>query len=150
MNADGSINKGLHVGILFLIIAVLYVLSPVDLVPDVFLGPGFLDDAALVYILWRAYKNLKTARRAREHFARQGRQAGPDAAGGAAAARPPHDVLGVSPGASREEIRKAYVRLAHQYHPDRVQHLGEEFRILAEEKFKEIQAAYQELSARAS
>jgi DnaJ-class molecular chaperone len=35
--------------------------------------------------------------------------------------------------------------LAGQYHPDKVSHLGEEFRQLAEKRFKEIQVAYQEL-----
>ena len=31
----------------------------------------------------------------------------------------PHAILGVSAGASREEVRSAYVRLAKIYHPDR-------------------------------
>jgi DnaJ like chaperone protein len=34
------------------------------------------------------------------------------------------------------------------YHPDKVIHLGEEFRELAENRFKEIQKAYQELRPR--
>ena len=49
--------------------------------------------------------------------------------------------------ATKEEIKAAYKRLASQYHPDKVSHLGEEFRVLAEQKFKEIQRAYQELSS---
>ena len=32
-----------------------------------------------------------------------------------------------------------------KYHPDRVMHLGEEFRALADKRFKEIQQAYMEL-----
>ncbi|MBW1817978.1 MAG: DnaJ domain-containing protein [Deltaproteobacteria bacterium] len=44
------------------------------------------------------------------------------------------------------EIRKAYRELANRYHPDKVNHLGEEFRDLAEERFKEVQTAYQELT----
>ncbi|MBK8049301.1 MAG: DnaJ domain-containing protein [Anaerolineales bacterium] len=35
--------------------------------------------------------------------------------------------------------------MAKQYHPDRVTHLGPEFQSLAEEKMKEINAAYQAL-----
>ncbi len=59
--------------------------------------------------------------------------------------RSPYDVLGVGPGASREEIRAAYRRLVQQYHPDRVANLAPEFRELAEQRMKEINAAYQQL-----
>jgi len=52
-----------------------------------------------------------------------------------------YQVLGVSRGASTEEIRKAYRKLAMQYHPDRnPDDKG------AEERFKEINEAYQVLS----
>ena len=57
----------------------------------------------------------------------------------------PHRVLGVEPGANQEEIRRAYRRLANQYHPDKVAHLGADLRHLAEQKFKAIQAAYEML-----
>ncbi len=51
-----------------------------------------------------------------------------------------YKVLGVSQSASEEEIKKAYRRLAHQYHPDKSG--GDEA------KFKEINEAYQVLSDR--
>lgn len=50
--------------------------------------------------------------------------------------------LGLKKGASAEEIKKAYRKLSMQYHPDKVRHLGEEFRAIAEEKMKEINAAH--------
>ncbi len=53
-----------------------------------------------------------------------------------------YEVLGVDPDASDEEIKRAYRELAKKYHPDRVAHLGEEFRELAHRKFLEIQEAY--------
>jgi len=53
-----------------------------------------------------------------------------------------YEVLGLEPGASQEEIKKAYRKLSMKYHPDKVRHLGEEFRIIAEKKMKEINAAY--------
>ncbi len=59
----------------------------------------------------------------------------------------PYEVLGLSEGASREEIKAAYRRLAKQYHPDRLTSLGEEFRVIAEQKMKRINAAYEILMA---
>ncbi|PID47362.1 MAG: DnaJ family protein [Proteobacteria bacterium] len=51
-----------------------------------------------------------------------------------------YETLGVSKGASSDEIKKAYRRLARKYHPDINKDKG------AEEKFKEINAAYEILS----
>jgi DnaJ like chaperone protein len=50
--------------------------------------------------------------------------------------------LGLEPGADMETIKKAYRKLSMQYHPDKVAHLGAEFGKVAEEKMKEINAAY--------
>ena len=62
--------------------------------------------------------------------------------------RSPYEVLGVESGASQEEISSAYRRLVQQYHPDRVADLGPELREVAEQRMKEINAAYQELKQR--
>ncbi|CAM4051704.1 DnaJ C-terminal domain-containing protein [Campylobacter armoricus] len=51
-----------------------------------------------------------------------------------------YDTLGVSKNATADEIKKAYRKLARQYHPDINKESG------AEEKFKEINAAYEILS----
>lgn len=51
-------------------------------------------------------------------------------------------VLGLEKGAGFDEIKKAYRKLSMQYHPDKVGHLGEEFKGVAEEKMKEINVAY--------
>lgn len=52
-----------------------------------------------------------------------------------------YKVLGVSPDASDEELRKAYRKLALEHHPDRVAKLGDDVRRAAEKKFQEINAA---------
>lgn len=55
-----------------------------------------------------------------------------------------HEVLGVNPRASVPEITKAYRSLVSQYHPDKVAQLGAEIRHVAEEKTKQLNAAYEE------
>lgn len=51
-------------------------------------------------------------------------------------------VLKVSPDATPEQIQEAYRLQISQYHPDKVARLGEELKVLAEKKSKEINAAY--------
>ncbi len=55
----------------------------------------------------------------------------------------PYDILGVSPNASDDEIKKAYRELSRKYHPDA--NAGNPLADLAEEKFKEVQEAYDEI-----
>lgn len=53
--------------------------------------------------------------------------------------------LGLSRGASPAEIKSAWRNLSKEHHPDRVTHLGEEFRRVAEERMRKINAAYDTL-----
>ncbi|MDX9941495.1 MAG: TerB family tellurite resistance protein [Bacteroidales bacterium] len=53
-----------------------------------------------------------------------------------------YKILEIKPDASEEEIKKAFRAMALKHHPDRVSHLGEEFQKAAEEKFQQVNQAY--------
>jgi DnaJ like chaperone protein len=77
------------------------------------------------------------------------------AAGGGAgyAPRPSRDseigealsALGLPRGATADDAKRAWRQLSMENHPDRVAHLGDEFRQLAEERMRKINAAYETL-----
>ena len=55
----------------------------------------------------------------------------------------PYQVLGISPSASNEEVKKAYREMSRKYHPD--SYNDNPLAGLAEEKFKEVQEAYEQI-----
>lgn len=55
----------------------------------------------------------------------------------------PYEVLGVPRNASNDEVKKAYRQLCKKYHPD--SYVDNPLADLAEEKFKEVQAAYDQI-----
>lgn len=56
-----------------------------------------------------------------------------------------YKILEIDSSASNEELKKAYRRMAVKYHPDKVSHLGEEFRKTADEKFSKVNEAYEKI-----
>jgi DnaJ like chaperone protein len=52
-------------------------------------------------------------------------------------------VLEISPSATDEEVKSAYRRMAMKHHPDKVATLGPDVQKAAEEKFRQIQQAYE-------
>jgi DnaJ like chaperone protein len=56
-----------------------------------------------------------------------------------------YKILEIEPAATDEEVKKAYRRMAMKYHPDKVSHLGDEFRKTADEKFKSVNEAYEKI-----
>ena len=56
----------------------------------------------------------------------------------------PYSILGVSPGASDEEVKNAYRNLARRYHPDNYDD-NNPLKDLAKDKMQEINAAYDEI-----
>lgn len=57
----------------------------------------------------------------------------------------PYKVLGISPSASNEEVKKAYKSLAQKYHPDKNEGPMKEY---AESRMKEVNEAYDEILRR--
>ena len=145
---------------LIYVILILYIISPYDLLPDFFVGLGWIDDLILLgglYWYHFFYRPAKAKARYENAYRQegQGRQSKTynenqkDAQKDERfSRRDPYDILGVNRHASAGEIKNAYRKLANKYHPDKVDHLGEEFKKLAEKKFKDIQEAYQKLTVK--
>jgi len=122
--------------ILICLFAGLYLISPIDAFPD-FALIGFVDDLFIlvlaVYLLrsWLPQRQHQKSKRAEgENRART---------------KDPYHILGIDQRANKEEIERAYKRLAAKYHPDKVTHLGKDFQELAHRKFIEIQKAYRQV-----
>lgn len=57
----------------------------------------------------------------------------------------PYAILGLRQGVTKEEVKKAYRRLAMKYHPDKVANMSEEVQKNAARQFREINAAYEQI-----
>ena len=152
------------VTILLIILAVLYALSPYDILPDFLVGWGWLDDLVILGLLWRYLFFKKKKPFLFKNSFQQTRQNYGNPFEGEHSKKTesdphsrfkngyvqwdPYKVLGIEADASRTEIKQAYRQLANKYHPDKVLHLGDEFKELAEKRFKEIEEAYRELMSK--
>jgi curved DNA-binding protein CbpA len=56
-----------------------------------------------------------------------------------------YELLGVDPAAPAEEIKRAFRQEIARYHPDKVQHLGQEFQDMAANRAAELTEAYRTL-----
>ena len=133
---------------LWIVLALLYVLSRIDLIPDVIGGWGWIDDIVVLVILWRYLAKMRRMRDGAPFESNGQAQQNHQSQAGTekrSAPKDPYEVLGLPPNASQAEIKAAYRKLVNQYHPDKVAHLGAEFQKLAEERFKQIQDAYAKL-----
>lgn len=144
--------------ILIYLILILYLISPYDLLPDFFVGLGWLDDLVVAAVLFWYHYHYRPAK-AKTQYEKASYQKGEGRrnegfqerynrawAGEQTSKQDPYQILGVSRNASLEDIKSAYRKLALKYHPDKVNHLGDEFKTLAEKRFKEIQEAYNHLA----
>ena len=136
---------------LLILLGLLYFLSPYDFFPDFFVGWGWIDDLIVLWFLWRFFKHFGPGGfrsggvDGEKHRSFENKQKSDSRIRENSTSQDPYAVLGIERSASPEEIKKAYKKLANKYHPDKVHHLGDDFKKLAEEHFKEIQEAYQKL-----
>ena len=54
-------------------------------------------------------------------------------------------ILEIDPSTSDKQVKEAYRKMANKYHPDKVAHLGRKIQTVAEEKFKSVNDAYQQI-----
>ena len=156
----------LYLKIVLIIFGLAYLISPVDIIPDLLLPfVGWIDDGvviASIYYLIRfgklpsfffkkqnsfkqptgqnhtdftSQKETNKKRSYQQSNRKRSSQSIPT----------PHEVLGITPDASKKEIQNAYKQAIKKYHPDKLSHLGKDFSNLANEKFLEIQKAYDTL-----
>ncbi len=56
-----------------------------------------------------------------------------------------YKILEIDKSASDAEVKKAFRSMAKKYHPDKLQHMDEAYRKGAEEKFRKVQEAYEQI-----
>ncbi len=56
-----------------------------------------------------------------------------------------YKILEIDKSSTDDDVKKAYRKMAMKYHPDKVSHLGDEYRKTAEEKFKKVNEAYEKI-----
>ena len=133
-----------------------YIASFVDLLPDWIPIVGWIDDIIVAFALVWFFTTWLPKNRSRIYWFTPNAQARPQAgpgnsAGGSASFGAgsskgefdPFEALDLSPGASADEVKKAYREMLSKYHPDKVSHLGSEFQNIAHEKALDIQKAYE-------
>ncbi len=145
--------------VLPLIFVLLYMLSPFDLLPDFFVGPGWVDDLVLIGALIWFLRARRSGETLGDFYRRYGAYKRPSPGQGEGRygerrdrkafsgyeEENPFKILGVESGASPDEIKAAYRRAVAKYHPDKVTHLGKEFQEMAHRKLVAIQRAYEAL-----
>jgi uncharacterized membrane protein YkvA (DUF1232 family) len=151
----------LYYKIIVIILGLAYLVSPWDILPEAIASYlGLIDDffviSTIVYILkynrlpdlgflnkFKGFKSNKNQNNYQEQSAQQQKNASKQKPNNNS--KDPYEILEIPPGSSKADIHLAYKAAIKKYHPDKVSHLGEEFAHLANEKFLDIQKAYDSL-----
>lgn len=139
---------------LAIVLWIIYFLSPIDLIPDFIPGIGRLDDLILLFfLLYSLFKRGASDSQESSGYHNYGQgsfryeseQSDDGSRERSHEPRDPYRILGLDRSATVEDIKRAYRTQATRYHPDKVSHLGEEFQVLAKQKFQDIQWAHETL-----
>ncbi|NOZ67962.1 MAG: DnaJ domain-containing protein [Deferribacteres bacterium] len=116
---------------IWLILLLIYIISPLDLFP------GFIDDIVAMGILYYlSYRKAAQKRQETRSYSGTREDPGSDPyrrGRETLSLEEAYRTLGVSPGASWEEVKKAYREKVSKCHPDKVSHLSEELQEKARE-----------------
>ncbi len=173
----------LYLKIILILFGVAYLISPVDIIPDLLLPYiGWLDDGVILWTVYylirygrlpnyffknrnsfvnrssqkpethqKTYTQKNQAKTKQEKSSSNGKKykshgnTEKQSKSETTIPKTAWEILGLQKGAGKKEIQNAYREAIKKYHPDKLSHLGEEFSSLANEKFLEIQAAYDQL-----
>ncbi len=153
------------VKICLILFGLAYLISPFDIVPDLLVPYlGWLDDGAVLWTVYHLirYGKLPWSRKSPSgsgassgfhgentngkdkdsRYSDEPKTSGPGRKTSICVSDA-YEILEVSSRASWKEIQAAYRDKSKKYHPDKVSHLGREFAQLANEKFIDIQNAYE-------
>ncbi len=142
----------LYLKLMLILLGLAYLISPVDIIPELLLPyVGWIDDGVVLWTIFHLIRHGTLPPIFMKKKPGGGKPIPPQQEASPQKKSPPksaHEILGVSPHAAWPEIQAAYKEKIKQYHPDKLSHLGEEFSNLANEKFLEIQKAYDSLNPR--
>ena len=159
----------IYVRLALILFGLAYLISPMDIIPDILVPYlGWLDDGLVLwcvyYLLryqqlpWFLFKKkpfpgqpqarparMRTSSTEQKTASHASRKTQEKPTPKPKTPEPEYEILGLRPDATWKEIQTAYKERIKKYHPDKLNHLGEEFADLANEKFLEIQQAYESL-----
>ena len=141
----------LDLKILLILVGLAYLISPLDIIPDYLLPlVGWIDDGVILWAIIHLIRHGKLPGFSRGAKSRPTPEQEIPRAGANNGKRSPspgnpYDILGIPRDASWDQIQAAYKEGIKKYHPDKVAHLGDEFAQLANEKFLDIQDAFNAL-----
>ncbi|MEJ2235916.1 MAG: DUF1232 domain-containing protein, partial [Syntrophobacterales bacterium] len=91
-----------------LVLGILYLVSPIDAIPDTLLGLGWVDDIALLLLAYWFVKRVLPGGYQQTGSYHSGRPGHEESKPGAEAEKDPYEILDVSRSATPEEIKSAF------------------------------------------